>query len=98
MGNGQWSQRTDEGARVTTITWQELAEYQRDRAILDWIDADFRRQCAVGGAPGLRQIVGDLLDAGEDLSKTLAEACRSFAKRRRGAHPANPPVEQSGPA
>ena len=67
--------------RHTTITWTEYAELQRDRDILDWVAADFDRHVKPG-SPGLRRIVGDLLESGANLGQSIQEAVRSFATRR----------------
>jgi hypothetical protein len=69
--------------RHTTITWEEYLRLQRDRDILDWVATDFDRHVKPG-SPGLRDIVGGLLDAGDGLQQTIAEAARDFIQRRGG--------------
>lgn len=83
---------TGTAPRHTLVTWDEYLRLQRDSEILDWVEADYARHVAPKGGAGLRQMVGDLIDAGCDLSQSLADACRELATRRgKTAAAAGPP-------
>ena len=83
-------------SQYTTITWEEYLALQRDRDILDWVARDFDRQNRKPGQPGLRAIVGRLLDSGADLQATIEDAFANMARRPRSRpRPAGPSDHQA---
>jgi hypothetical protein len=57
-----------------TITRRELDRLERDREILDWIEADHAGRYP--GRPSLRDQVGGLIEAGESLDAIIARGLR----------------------
>lgn len=72
-----------------TIPRRELDGLERDREILDWIEAD--HAALHPGRPSLRDQVGGLIDAGANLDAIVARGVRRLEARGASRRPADRP-------